>query len=241
MLNFSVKILILFLICCLVVVLGFYAFNFYGNGLSDSPEQWGQLGDYFGGILNPIFGFTTILILIATIGIQREQLEASREELALTRKELERAAEAAARQAGHFEREAKLSECLVLIDKLVGRINKNFNENRLDNERSLHGFVSSCLDTRESSYVDDVLAFWNPSKSSATKRVVGWVESDLKRLAVLIEAYERVSSDGASNGEGGSPMPSFYQEEFGDMVAVLFSYGMVSSDVKAFFAPNKSH
>lgn len=237
-LDFSVKWLVVFLICCVLLVLGFYVFNFYGGKLSSSSEQWGQLGDYFGGILNPIFGFVTVLILIATITIQREQLKASQEELALTRDELRRAAEAAMRQAGHFEREAKLSEYLVLIDKLVVRVNKNYNEDRLDERRSLHGFVSNFLDTESSSYVNSVLGYWNARQATATKRTVWWVESDLRRLSVLIEKYKAISSEG---GEGVhlSPVPSFYQQEFGEMVDVLFQNRMLDGEIKNFFSLNR--
>lgn len=236
MLNLSEKKIIAFVLLCILVVSGTYIFNFYNYDFSKNPEQWGQLGDYFGGFLNPIFGFTTIFILIATIGIQNEQLKASREELSLTREELKRAAEAATRQASHFEREAKLSEYLVLIDKLVVRINKNFNENRLENQRSLHGFVSNHLDTKNSSYVSSVLEFWKTQNASTTKRIVWWINSDLKRLAVLISEYENVSHDGEGEIDK-SPIPSFYQQEFGEMVTTLFSYGMLDVEVKSFFAP----
>lgn len=225
--------------CIALVVVGGYAANFYDSGLSGSPEHWGQLGDYFGGVLNPILGFTTIFILIATMGIQSEQLKASKEELFLTREELKRAAEAAIRQTRHFEREAKLKEYLILIDKLVGRINSNFNENRLDGQKSLHGFVNSFLDTRRSSYAGEVIGFWTSPDSSATKRVVGWVESDLTRLSVLITKYESAFNDGGDGGESGSPIPSFYQEEFGEMVGILFAHGMLNENLKAFFAPEK--
>ncbi|HEH6380632.1 hypothetical protein ACSEON_26890 [Pseudomonas aeruginosa] len=236
-LDFSARGLFVFLICCILMVSGFYMFNFYGSELSNNPEQWGQLGDYFGGIMNPILGFITVYILIATIGIQSKQLKASQEELVLTREELKRAAEAATRQASHFEREAKLNEYLVLIDKLVVRINKNFNENRLDRERSLHGFVSSHLDTVDSSYVKSVLLYWNAQNATATRRIVWWVESDLKRLAELIKKYEIVSSGEKEKGHI-SPIPSFYRKEFGEMVSVLSFYGMLDSDVKNFFAPD---
>ncbi|WP_417845563.1 putative phage abortive infection protein [Thalassospira povalilytica] len=47
----------------------------------------GQWGDFFGGTLNPIFTFVTLLGLLLTIALQRK-------ELTLTRKELERSANA---------------------------------------------------------------------------------------------------------------------------------------------------
>lgn len=57
-------------------------------------EEWGQAGDFFGGILNPAFGFLTIVALVLTLLLQSKELKMSREELALSRSELEKSAEA---------------------------------------------------------------------------------------------------------------------------------------------------
>ena len=42
----------------------------------------GQLGDYFGGTLNPLLTFSTILFLVATLLVQRRQLEDSGQQVA---------------------------------------------------------------------------------------------------------------------------------------------------------------
>jgi hypothetical protein len=42
----------------------------------------GQLGDYFGGTLNPLLTFSTILLLVATLMLQRRQLEDSSRQVA---------------------------------------------------------------------------------------------------------------------------------------------------------------
>lgn len=39
---------------------------------SNSPADWGALGDYFGGVLNPILSFFSILLIIKSIDLQRE-------------------------------------------------------------------------------------------------------------------------------------------------------------------------
>ncbi len=41
----------------------------------------GERGDYFGGIINPIIGLATILLIVITIRIQRRELKSSLEEL----------------------------------------------------------------------------------------------------------------------------------------------------------------
>ncbi|MAS40873.1 MAG: hypothetical protein CMK33_04070, partial [Porticoccaceae bacterium] len=77
------------------------------RGLPVAPESdaWGQLGDFFGGVLNPAFSFLALLALLMTLYVQSRELklsrqvaELSREELELTREELKNSAEALAAQ-----------------------------------------------------------------------------------------------------------------------------------------------
>lgn len=42
---------------------GTYIYNFCGRSVSDNPEQWGQFGDYLGGILNPIISLINLVVL----------------------------------------------------------------------------------------------------------------------------------------------------------------------------------
>jgi len=46
-----------------------------GFAVSSSMEHWGQTGDFFGGILNPIYSFFALFLLLSTFLINREQLE----------------------------------------------------------------------------------------------------------------------------------------------------------------------
>lgn len=48
---------------------------------SQLRAEWGQLGDYFGGTLNPIFGFASFIALLVTILYQARELNASTKEL----------------------------------------------------------------------------------------------------------------------------------------------------------------
>lgn len=70
-----------------------------------SPSSWGEFGDFFGGLLNPVVGIITIVLLVKTFGsqqraidMQREELQLQRTELALQREENAKATEALAAQ-----------------------------------------------------------------------------------------------------------------------------------------------
>ncbi|WP_112196271.1 hypothetical protein [Pseudomonas sp. LG1E9] len=66
-----------------------YLGNFYfrlGYVVSDSPEAWGQLGDYVGGVLNPLLSFVSIVLLIKSLALQNDANSDLRDEIRNTRK-----------------------------------------------------------------------------------------------------------------------------------------------------------
>lgn len=62
-----------------------YLCKFASYSISGDPEQWGQMGDYFGGIINPIVGFLTICLLTVSLRQNQIALKQTREELKETR------------------------------------------------------------------------------------------------------------------------------------------------------------
>lgn len=59
----------------LIVVFYSYVHQFYlklGFPISKDQAVWGQLGDFMGGLLNPIFGFISIILLIQSLKLQFE-------------------------------------------------------------------------------------------------------------------------------------------------------------------------
>ncbi len=80
-----------------LVAVGFYATSFSGE-LADSNEIWGQFGDYLGGLLNPIFGFLSLIAILATLFVQGQELRYSTEELAKSAEALKLQSEAMVQQ-----------------------------------------------------------------------------------------------------------------------------------------------
>lgn len=80
-----------FAVLLAVVVIGVYILQFKGRPLSINTEDWGQFGDYFGGVLNPIVAGLALFLLAISVNLQRT-------ELAETRKALSSQAASASRQ-----------------------------------------------------------------------------------------------------------------------------------------------
>lgn len=51
------------------------------QSVTDPAAVWGQFGDYVGGLINPVVGVATVLLIIITIILQRTELKNSIEEL----------------------------------------------------------------------------------------------------------------------------------------------------------------
>lgn len=64
-----------------IFVIALFVWNFRGKSISELPSDWGTFGDYVGGILNPIVGMATVLLVIISIIIQRRELRASLNEM----------------------------------------------------------------------------------------------------------------------------------------------------------------
>lgn len=64
-----------------VIAGGAYVLNFYGHSVAEGTDAWGQFGDYFGGILNPVFGFLSVMALLVALVLQNRELRLSTQEL----------------------------------------------------------------------------------------------------------------------------------------------------------------
>ncbi|BFL83825.1 hypothetical protein LFREDSHE_22750 [Shewanella baltica] len=127
--KITFKWLMFLLTMFMVSLLMLYFINFH-EGWGDKSD-FGAFGDYFGGVLNPIFGFSTVGLLIWSLKMQRDELSLSRRELTLTRQELAKTKEETAlsrkalqEQVEHLQKEAKLNELRGVLGVQLGIINE---------------------------------------------------------------------------------------------------------------------
>lgn len=76
-------------------------------------EILGQAGDYFGGILNPIFGFLTVIILLITLHKNDKNMEEDRFNIA------------------ESNRHKKIEQISIAIESATNKINKDIYDNRI--------------------------------------------------------------------------------------------------------------
>lgn len=71
-----------------IVIIYIYGVDGFLPNLKIKAE-WGVVGDFFGGILNPVFAFLGLIMLLATLYQSQKELALTREELASSRAALE--------------------------------------------------------------------------------------------------------------------------------------------------------
>ncbi|MET0950218.1 MAG: hypothetical protein ABWY17_17210 [Pseudomonas sp.] len=92
---------LLAIVCAALIVAIWLLISFvlkFGFTPSDSQENWGQFGDFVGGILNPLFSIIGLLALLHTIVLQSKELASSTKELRSSAKALKRQNKHNARQ-----------------------------------------------------------------------------------------------------------------------------------------------
>ncbi|WP_430473856.1 putative phage abortive infection protein [Thalassospira lucentensis] len=109
---------IAFAISVVLAGLALVGMIWFGVQKTSDFKELGQWGDFFGGTLNPIFTFVTILGLLLTIVLQRS-------ELILSRKELSRSATALEGQINQINSqkfESTLFQMLSMLNEIVDAI-----------------------------------------------------------------------------------------------------------------------
>lgn len=66
-----------------------YLVRFHAHPFGD-PDSWGQFGDFLGGLLNPLVGIVTVLLVLETLRVTRREAADNRAALEHQRREMER-------------------------------------------------------------------------------------------------------------------------------------------------------
>ncbi|WP_294991308.1 hypothetical protein [uncultured Stenotrophomonas sp.] len=103
-----------------------YLIRFHSHPLGD-PDSWGQFGDFLGGLLNPLVGIVTVLMVLETLRITRREAADTRAALEHQRLEMHEqtrhASDQAESAAGQLQAvqtqlaEARAREALAYLEK----------------------------------------------------------------------------------------------------------------------------
>lgn len=93
-----------------ISVITSYIWKFHGTTISGDPSHWGVLGDFVGGIVNPLLGLVTIWLLTVSLRQNNEMLDQARTELKATLVELKRGQEIQEATENAMKKQISLAE-----------------------------------------------------------------------------------------------------------------------------------
>ena len=73
--NNRILALSFFIIIYFAILLIPYIFRFYDVPDFEDPAEWGAIGDYFGGLLNPVMSAVTLIFVACTYLSQKEEIK----------------------------------------------------------------------------------------------------------------------------------------------------------------------
>lgn len=114
----------------LIAYVVFFAF-IHRTEISKDPGDWGTLGDYFGGLLNPVVSFATLVVAYAVWKQQKEELKATKEAL-----------EEQAKTVEQQRREQRFFDLMNVYFKTVDSISSNFIRDIRRPKNNLYGLSS---------------------------------------------------------------------------------------------------
>ncbi len=173
----------------------------FGFGLWDTPERWGALGDFFGGILNPILAFLSLILLFITLqqnqkalsqnkealDQNKDALKMNSEELALTREEVEGSKKALELQASILQKqnfEGTFFQLLSLYNEIVDSMDINDKTGR-DCFEYLFKELKKIMPKHSVTYYDST-KFTSP---------MGGISIDQRKLNTLIDEQSFLQKD----------------------------------------------
>lgn len=116
--SFLGNMLVVAAVVALAVVAAFFM-RFWRLPISSDPHDWGALGDYIGGLLNPLFGIFSLTVLLFSLQVQRRALREAERQTEL--QEIQRlVASAAASVDAGLDRELRPDSPLAQKLGLVG-------------------------------------------------------------------------------------------------------------------------
>lgn len=135
-----------------IALISVYWYYFNSFPVKADAAPWGQLGDFFGGTLNPIFGFLSVIALLAALVIQSRELKISSEELRNSALALNAQNKAIAHQS--FEQ--TFFSWLESYRELLGTIEHNLSDieggGNVNGRKALYNWWHSSLDANSVAY-----------------------------------------------------------------------------------------
>jgi hypothetical protein len=184
-LKYTLAIAIAILATCAVCFIFINITTYFAPPLQPmfDQERLGQLGDFLGGALNPIFGFATVCLLLWSVFIQRKELTLTRLELSKSSTALVGQLQQAHNESTRHQLGQLLEQEYIKLEKIfVERFNATGNDDTPDYReflsfKTLNDIAQKDMDDCEKLELNQIFETLDP-----TKPAEGEFQSDLTAM-----------------------------------------------------------
>lgn len=138
-------ILITTLLLYVIIVIGSFVEQFHQRGLQYDFDKWGQVGDFFGGMLNPVLAFASFIALLYTIRIQSSELDLTRHELEKSAKAQKESAETLQHQLNESRKQYLMGQYHELFVSLSSSIDECISNRNIGNADKFKSYKTLLL------------------------------------------------------------------------------------------------
>jgi hypothetical protein len=202
----------------------------FGARPNDSQAAWGQFGDFFGGLLNPIFA---LLAFLAVLWSMAQQDKESRETAALLTTQVE-----TARKELSLLQEGRLSEELLHVVKDIDQrieflLKIDISEPGTHPRLNITHMVSESERVQTSDCASPAYdKFITQARTPGTV-----VEAPVREIIYLVEKMREFLSDYSQLKDGAyTPVIVYYADKVFQLLHMLEHIGGLPSDTRQFFA-----
>lgn len=220
----------LILALLLITVVAVAYVNQFGSEQSASQDVWGQFGDYFAGLLNPIFSLLAFLALMYSLVLQQEEARKNQARF-------EAQYSIAKKEFDDYAKEKLASELLAVvrdIDERLGTVrNANVSPPGAQHSMTVALMVAEGNRVRQPlSQSDSYTSFITIARESGTI-----VEAIVRDLADLVSQMKDVLAQFSEyRGTAQAPLIVYYANKTYPLITVLEDVGAVDHTTREFFA-----
>jgi len=212
-----IRTVVLSAVAFVALVAGAYVINFavvHPSRVSTDSVEWGQLGDYIGGILNPLFAFLAFAGVLYTVHLQSAQLQLAR------------------RQSELDELQHLISSISKEADLILNQRPSEFGDPPVKNEHFTIFQVLSALGTAALNN--------HPNAEALKDRVVETISMEVNTFLIELHQLVWVLDEYKSAG-GSDTVVGFYRKRYEVPVCWISASGILGDHprVHAYFDPDR--
>jgi hypothetical protein len=214
----------------LITAVVFAYVNQFGPERSASPGEWGQFGDYFAGLLNPIFSLLAFCALMYSLVLQHEESLKNQArfdaQYSIAKKEFD-----------DYIKEKLTSELLTVIRDIDARLD-NVRNAKVSPPEEQHAMTVALM-VAEGNRVrnaldqsDSYIKFITVARENGT-----FLEAIVRDLASLVlEMRDVLAQFSSYRGTAQAPLIVYYANKTYPLITVLEDVGAVDHTSREFFA-----